>query len=271
MTRRRRKKSQKNRNDQEKEDYEYRGLVSAETRKSIFIIILLVLALVSFLSLFDLAGALGQFIRQSLGAIFGWGLYLFPVIMLVLGYALLRPEKYDIKPSNCLGLIILFLSYSGLFQFFKDFNEPAVLAQAQGGGYLGFAVYYSLQKVMGSWAGLIILVALLFISLLVTFNTSLPALINKINVFGYLKKRVAKELDEEDEEAWEEEGEEKTSHGHGKHGGGHDKHDKEDGEFEEEEGEEEERSRILLPHAVRDESREAHDHESFKHVDETAG
>ena len=213
MTRRRRKKSQKNRNDQEKEDYEYRGLVSAETRKSIFIIILLVLALVSFLSLFDLAGALGQFIRQSLGAIFGWGLYLFPVIMLVLGYALLRPEKYDIKPSNCLGLIILFLSYSGLFQFFKDFNEPAVLAQAQGGGYLGFAVYYSLQKVMGSWAGLIILVALLFISLLVTFNTSLPALINKINVFGYLKKRVAKELDEEDEEAWEEEGEETGTEG----------------------------------------------------------
>jgi S-DNA-T family DNA segregation ATPase FtsK/SpoIIIE len=205
MARKRKKKYQKRRDKKEEEDYEYRGLVSDETKKSIFIIILLVLALVSFLSLFDLAGALGQFIRQSLGSVLGWGLYPFPFIMLILGYALLRPEKYDIKPSNYLGLIILFLSYSGLFQFFKDFNDPAIFVKTQGGGYLGFAVYFSLQKVMGSWAGLIILVALLFISLLITFNTSLPNLINKINVFGYIKKRVAKELDEEDEEEWESE------------------------------------------------------------------
>ena len=162
MARRRKRKYDKR--AKKEEEGEYQPLVGDETKKSIAIIIILAAAFLTILALFDLAGSFGHFISSSLGSALGWGLYFFPVILLLLGYLMLRPEKYQVRPSNYLGIFLLFLSVAGLLQFFNDFNQPTAYASGAGGGFLGYSIFMPLQKIMGSMASFIILLALFFIS-----------------------------------------------------------------------------------------------------------
>ena len=61
---------------------------------------------------------------------------------------------------------------------------------------------------MVSMASFIILLALFFISLLITFNTSLRTILRKFNLIGLIRSKVSKAEEEEDweepEEDWEE-------------------------------------------------------------------
>src|SRR3989344_3536299 len=146
MTRRRKRKYDK-RAKKEGPD-EYQELVSDETKKSIAIIIILVVAFLSMLALFDLAGSFG------------------------------------------------------------DFNQETFYSSAAGGGYLGFFIFMPLQKIMGSAASFIIMLALFFISLLITFNTSLQNILSKINLLGLIKSRISGQAETEEDEDWESEDEE---------------------------------------------------------------
>ena len=192
-----RRKNRKKQREEEAEKYRSESLLSAETKKSITIILLLVIAFISLLSLFDLAGNLGFSVKSALGSLFGWGLYIFPVVLLGLSYSLINPHKYNVRPSNYLGLFFLVISYSGFFQFIKDFTGSTILEKNTGGGYLGYFIYLPLQNIMGSYAAIIVILALLFISLLITFNTSLPVMLKKINFFNWFKNKVSTEQEDD--------------------------------------------------------------------------
>jgi len=191
--------------EKEKEEvWEHGPMLASETKKSIFIIVLFALAALSILSFFDLAGELGLSLKNGLNLIFGWGALILPVVLLILGYFLLLPEKYAIRTSNYLGVFFLVLGYSGIFQFIKDAGQETYLASGQGGGYLGYFVYLPLEKTMGGWASIIVLLAIFLIALLLTFNTTLPSVAKKINLFNLFKNRVSSK---QEEEGWQEENE----------------------------------------------------------------
>jgi len=171
------------------EEDELPPVLSPETKKGIAIVILFVMAFLAIFSIFNLAGAVGLYIKQGLNLALGWGAYLFPVILIILAYFLLRPEKYQVKPSNYLGLIIFIFSYLGVLQLIKGFDQPLGLA-GSGGGYLGYLVSYQLYKTMGVWATALVLLALLIISLLITFNAGLSSLITKLNLLSRAKKKM---------------------------------------------------------------------------------
>lgn len=194
-----------------KEPVEYEPLPSltAETKKGIVIVLILVIALLMVLALFNLAGELGIYLKQLLSAIFGWGVLPLPLILIILAVILLIPEKYQPRPSNYLGIFLFVLSLSGLLQLFT--SSPDLFIAGKGGGYLGYALAFPLQKVMGFWAALIIITALFIISLLIIFNTSLDKLIQNLNIFSFLKRKLGRFPTSEEgfkEELAEEEGEE---------------------------------------------------------------
>lgn len=175
--------------------------LSDETKKGIFIVFLLLTAFLTVFSLFDLAGTMGLYIKQGMSALLGWGVYFFPIVPIVLSYFLLRPEKYEVKPSNYLGLIIFIFSYLGLLQIIAQVGKTEATS-ALGGGYLGMLLTYPLEKIMGTVAATLVVFSLLIISLLITFNTGLNALIDKINLFKRAKDNLAEaeaELAEENE------------------------------------------------------------------------
>ena len=78
MARRRRLRKKRSR------DYDYEDLPSFElsdqTKRTVMIVTFLVLAVLSFLALFDLAGRLGRIVVQILGLLFGWAAIAVPVI-----------------------------------------------------------------------------------------------------------------------------------------------------------------------------------------------
>jgi len=161
--------------------------LNPETKKGIFVIFLFALAGISILSLFDLAGSAGQFIKNSLASLFGLGRYLVPLILITVGYVRLNEEKYQPNGSNYLGFFIFVLSFSAILQLNFINDDPFSLGElAKGGGYIGLILAYPLLKIMGRAATLIVLFAFFISSLLLTFNTSLKKIAEKGNFWKKL-------------------------------------------------------------------------------------
>ncbi|MCK4553573.1 hypothetical protein KAU19_01255, partial [Candidatus Parcubacteria bacterium] len=77
-----------------------------DTKKGIFIVLILALGAISVLSLFDLAGNIGIYLAKAMMLTFGWGKWLFPIILLALGFFLYNEDKYEIRGTNYLGLFV---------------------------------------------------------------------------------------------------------------------------------------------------------------------
>jgi S-DNA-T family DNA segregation ATPase FtsK/SpoIIIE len=156
-----------------------------DTKKSILIILILIFGAISLLSLFDLAGSLGVYIDKGLALAFGWGKWLFPIILLTLGLLLYNEEKYYIKGTNYLGLFLFVISFQPLLHFFIEIDLwQETVADGVGGGYLGMYVALIFYKIIGFWGSIIILLGLLLISLMLMLDTSLNKLIGSESIFA---------------------------------------------------------------------------------------
>src|SRR3989338_3617241 len=167
--------------------------LSSETKKGIIIIVLFVLAALSSLGLFDLAGDFGQMIIRVLSWLLGALKWLFPVMALLFGYFMLRADKYQVKVVNYLGAIFLILGLTTLWHL--PFNmEQAVFAanQGLGGGYVGLILFWPLLKFMGFWGALVVSLAIFLIGVLLTFETSLYGLMWPVKLFKFVYSRFAK-------------------------------------------------------------------------------
>ncbi|MFA5109156.1 MAG: DNA translocase FtsK 4TM domain-containing protein [Patescibacteria group bacterium] len=149
-------------------------------KRSIIIVIILVLGLVSLLGLFNLSGHFGAFISKWLTLIFGYGKWLVPLILLYWALILIRQTRNSLKFTDYLGFFSLFVSYQTLFHFFfKKEGWVAAVAAGQGGGYIGLYLSQLFHYLFGFWGGVLVLVALLLISLVLVFNTSLARIIGR--------------------------------------------------------------------------------------------
>ena len=182
-----------------------------DTKRGIFIVLILAIGAISLLGLFDLAGMIGDYIKIGLTLAFGWGKWVIPVILLMLGYMLYMEEKYEIRGSNYLGLIIFLLSFHALlFLFIEKEQWSTVIEAGKGGGYVGLLLASIFLKLMGLVASIIITICLVVISLLLMFNTSLINLFGKERIFAKILYpfnfvvakifRIKKDEDEDEDE-----------------------------------------------------------------------
>ena len=172
--------------------------INSETKKGVKVVLLIAFALICFLSLIETAGDFGKFLDNFLTLIFGWGKWIIPFLLILLAYLFLS-SKYIFNKTNYLGLFLLILSFSGLFQFFTKLpdNFKAGFSQYNNGGYLGFLMNYPLNKIMGVWGAQIILNACLIIALLLMFNTSLLAWHNFfLKIYEFIKNIKLKQKNE---------------------------------------------------------------------------
>lgn len=151
-----------------------------ETIRAILIIACFALAIVSIMGYWEGSGALGRLSRSVTGSIFGWGSFLAPVLLIFIGIALGWGEKLELRFLNYLGIAILILSLVGIFQLPVAAEGSIVIEQGRGGGFIGYLVGNGMVSGTGIVAAWIILIALLFIGFLLTFNISFKALWEKI-------------------------------------------------------------------------------------------
>ncbi|MFH1192541.1 MAG: DNA translocase FtsK 4TM domain-containing protein [bacterium] len=170
--------------------------IDEATKHGIFIIVLFLFGGLSFLSLFELAGKLGGWINTAMLNSFGASRIILPVTLLVLSYILLYPDKYEVKKSNYVGIILLLISIPSLVHLVKlsyySYVLEKVLTMQKGGGYIGNLTKYPIQ-VMGTAATYLVVLALLLISILLSFNTSLYKIKEIASIIAWPVKKM-KEL-----------------------------------------------------------------------------
>ncbi len=180
-----------------------------DTKRGIAILLILALGAISLLSIFNLAGALGELILKVLTLVFGLGKILFPITLLVWGFLLYNEDRYYIKGTNYLGYFLFLISFQSLLHFFIEKSKWQEKAEiGLGGGYLGMYLASGFLNVLGFWAGLLVLICLLLASLMLMFDTSLSRLIGGESLFAkilyhlklFFNKFFNSEEDDEDEE-----------------------------------------------------------------------
>jgi len=156
-----------------------------DTKKGIFVVFILAFGAISFLSLFGLAGALGEYLSQIIILVFGWGRWFFPLLLLAWGFLLYREE--GVRGAVYLGGFIFLVSLQTLFHIFIPSNRwQTTIETGEGGGYLGYFLTSSFVKLTGFYAALIILIALFLVSLMLLFNTTLNRLFGRDSWVGKL-------------------------------------------------------------------------------------
>lgn len=148
--------------------------LSSELYLNILAIFLFVFSLVIILSVFNEAGSLGKYLYRAGKFSLGLVYFFSPFAFLILIVKIFKDKK--IKIWNWIGLIVIFIALLGMLEFIQP-AEIGIKASG-GGGYLGFLIRWSLEKIAGPIASIIFLSALLVAALLLIFDTTLQRIFN---------------------------------------------------------------------------------------------
>jgi S-DNA-T family DNA segregation ATPase FtsK/SpoIIIE len=219
-----------------------------DTKKGIFIVLILLLGAISLLGLFNLAGAMGVYLANGLELLFGWSKWIVPIILIIYGFFLYSDGKYYIRGAAYFGIFLFIISLQTILHYFIGQSEwKAMIDYGVGGGYIGYFSSSIFYKLLGFWGGILAALGLFLISLMLILNTTLANILGPESwlakllyhpiafIFNKAFRRGEKEyLDEEGEIGIE---------------------DKEEGGFEEKLGEEEEyMGTVFSKKQVKDES-----------------
>jgi len=156
-----------------------------ETKRWVSIILFITLTLISFLALFNLAGPVGKLIMGLMSQAFGVLAFITPLILLAIALIIYYRDRLRIKGVNYFGAIIFILSLTALFNLFIPLEQMFDAIEAgNGGGYVGLILSYAFLNIMGFWASLIVVIALIIIGLLLIMNTSINDLADSETLLG---------------------------------------------------------------------------------------
>lgn len=147
----------KKRDSREREE-EKRGL-HPDTKASIMAVVFLGLAVLLFLSGFDWAGPIGEYIYLGLETLLGWGYYLIPLALVLMGVNALTKNQQFLATPTIVGAVFFVLSGLGILDIISE-----------GAGGLAGTLLGSLELLFGKAASLIINFTILFASVLATLN-----------------------------------------------------------------------------------------------------
>ncbi|HTM68827.1 MAG TPA: DNA translocase FtsK 4TM domain-containing protein [Candidatus Binatia bacterium] len=170
------KKNGKKGEHKQKEKRQQGPVMDPRVKRELFAIAIALIALVSILAFFKLAGPAGAFIDSALSATFGLTKYLVPFVFLALAGRLAFPERFAVRAPVSLGLFLFLVSLGGLLNAVRWRTPDSMLYLdhlSVAGGYVGLILGYPLMTLTGPWASLVILAGVLAVSLVLTFNVSL--------------------------------------------------------------------------------------------------
>jgi S-DNA-T family DNA segregation ATPase FtsK/SpoIIIE len=182
----------KRQNNSQKSRFRHYGQpLGREVKKGILTVFIFVLAFISLLSLMNQAGQAGFYLLKLLRILFGQGVWLAPVLLVITGFLVLFQERLKILWIYWLTLLVLTLTFFGLLHLAilpeKAFSEALA---GRGGGLAGLILSYPLERLFGFWATIIIFLAFLISAILILFNLSLTKLFQGVSFLPVLFNRL---------------------------------------------------------------------------------
>lgn len=148
--------------DSEKDKDKFVSL-KEETIQGVVAVLLFVFGAFFILASLDKAGMVGKYVYAFLNSAFGFGYFLLPLILIALGISFLRSLHRKFDATKIVGSILFFLSGLGTMEIL--FPEKT--------GIVGYYASYPFLKLFDFYAGLVFMVAILMISILITFDAKL--------------------------------------------------------------------------------------------------
>ena len=115
--------------------------------------------------MFKLAGIAGEFIQEIFSSLFGFGYYLLPIILGIIGISFLKKGKIEIAKLHAIMGSVVFLSTLGIMDIATNGVGKSVVVTY--GGYLGSIIAWPFVKLFGAYGGILLLGTALILSLIV--------------------------------------------------------------------------------------------------------
>ncbi|MEY2986126.1 MAG: hypothetical protein RJB24_355 [Candidatus Parcubacteria bacterium] len=152
--------------------------IKTEAKRTIFGVVFVAFAILSFLAFFSSAGIFGNSINKGFGFLFGIGKFILPFVLLYIGVKLLIKSKtvtglYYIK---LVSLFISFILFLGLLQFLQFDNSEEALNNAKngiGGGYIGYYTNFWIRYIFGEVGGFIAMMTGISITAIIVLNRAI--------------------------------------------------------------------------------------------------
>jgi DNA segregation ATPase FtsK/SpoIIIE, S-DNA-T family len=155
--------------------------MSLDRKLDLIGILMLFIGLLTLLSLISASHNLATASWLNfLGRAFGWGAYLFPAGLIIIGlWLVLRSFKHvpHVAIERLIGVVLLYINILGWMHFFSFPKDAYALAASNaGGGYTGAFIFNLLYTTLG-WAGMAIsMFAWLIIALILVLDVSVVEL-----------------------------------------------------------------------------------------------
>jgi S-DNA-T family DNA segregation ATPase FtsK/SpoIIIE len=170
----------------------------------------MVVAILTIMSIQGALGFIGSAWVDFLKPIFGWGIYMIPVVFMIVSLMMFFSKKIVFGASKILGIILMVISVLSILHLSVPSEGIYTFAkEGRYGGYVGFMTNFLLVEFLkiGSVAAAIIFVATFLISLILVFEVSIREVASflipriKIEMVKDSKKKKDEEDDDLDEEA----------------------------------------------------------------------
>lgn len=154
--------------------------LSEDTKRSIFAVVSGFFAILFILGFFGIAGLVGKYLDVFAQSIFGWGKWLFPFVLSLIGIVLLR-KTIRFYIISILGLGMAYIATLGFFHiFFDESSYREIIDLGKGGGYVGYGLSVGSIFLFGKVGAVVTLIVLWVIGVMVAFNASLLPLYDRL-------------------------------------------------------------------------------------------
>ncbi len=180
--------------------------IKDETRHGIWAIVFFLLCIFSILSAFGGAGPAGKVFHTLFGALFGYGYFLLPIMLGLLGASFTMPTRPSVGMVHTLSSLLFLLSGLGIVDIVSNTN---------GGGIFGKIISFPFVKLFGIYTAIILLGGVLIISMVLLFDKKpeLGPILKKVWqwILSLFKKKEDEDYEEDEVEEEEYEPEEEVT------------------------------------------------------------
>ncbi len=191
------KNKRNNRNKKRAKNDKPRTEIPSKFKQDIVGILLLALAVFVFVAnLSTSTGLVGFYVVKTfLRSALGVGVLVLPFFIGLYGIILLLRHEVKELTVRLIGLLLLFLTYITIAQFYeaKYFADAESIYFQGAGGLIGFGIKYALTRTVGMWGSYIILTAMALIGLLMILNVTV------LNLVSFLKHIFTSQAEVEEE------------------------------------------------------------------------
>ena len=153
-------------------------------RNDVWGVFLIAMGVLILLSFFQLSGPFGTSAATATRYAFGLWAFVIPILLFVLGLSLIGIIKHSGNARAIVGVSVMFLGSVGLFHLLMG-NVPLAGSEqsvSDSGGFVGSVVAFPIERILGFWGGLVVMISLVGVGALLFTGASLGDVVRAVGL-----------------------------------------------------------------------------------------